>query len=67
MQHVGSVSRRGTEPVPPALETQSLNHWAAGKFLKPRSREGVYVALDDQVSLFKLEQSPNCFPQHMTL
>ena len=38
-----------------------------GKFLEPRSREGICVALDDQVNLFKLEQSPNCFPQHMTL
>ena len=29
VQPVGSVSRRGIEPVPPALEAQRLNHWAA--------------------------------------
>ena len=38
-----------------------------GKFPEPRSREGLCVALDDQVSLFKREQSPNCFPRRMAL
>ena len=49
------LSQPGIEPMPPAYQTQSFNHWTTGKSLEELLKQNYFVGLELSADVFIID------------